>query len=256
MNQSTSSSANTGITRSGLGRNHALITPESHVPIQLPGWQNTDAIVLISPELGAKFSQYLVHAQAKARVVPVQPFDQWFVLVQQGSLELEFSGEQHSLGADDYCYLPAQLDWQMSSKSGAQFIVFAKPYVSLAGETPPAPFVNKLSAIPAEPFLGDEDALLQVLLPDELAFDWGINLFEFVPGGTLPQVENHFMEHGLYLLAGAGVYRLGDDWYPVQAGDSIWMGPYLLQWYAATGKTNSRYIYYKEMHRAPSSQPR
>jgi len=247
---------NTGITRSALGRNHALITPESHVPIQLPGWQNVDTIVLISPELGAKFSQYLVHAHAGASLQPVQADDQWFVLVQQGELGLSINDENHTLGEDDFCYLPAYADWRISSNKGAQFIVFAKPYVSLAGQSPPSVFVSTLSAVAAEPFLGDEGALLQVLLPDELAFDWGINLFEFVPGGTLPQVENHFMEHGLYLLAGEGVYRLGDNWYPVQAGDSIWMGPYLLQWYAATGKTNSRYIYYKEMHRAPSVVPR
>ena len=33
------------------------------------------------------------------------------------------------------------------------------------------------------------------------------------------------------------------------------MGPYLPQWFAATGKHNSRYIYYKEMNRAPIAAP-
>lgn len=34
--------------------------------------------------------------------------------------------------------------------------------------------------------------------------------------------------------------------YPVQAGDAIWMAPYVVQWYAALGTHNSRYILYKD----------
>ena len=51
----------TGATRSAIAADHALITPESHVPIAVPGWNGAETIVLISRELGAKFGQYLVH---------------------------------------------------------------------------------------------------------------------------------------------------------------------------------------------------
>ena len=34
--------------------------------------------------------------------------------------------------------------------------------------------------------------------------------------------------------------------YSVQAGDAIWMAPYVIQWYAALGNQNSRYILYKD----------
>lgn len=34
--------------------------------------------------------------------------------------------------------------------------------------------------------------------------------------------------------------------YPVQAGDAIWMAPYVVQWYAALGQKSSRYILYKD----------
>ena len=57
--------------------------------------------------------------------------------------------------------------------------------------------------------------------------------------------EVHYNQHGLLLLAGKGIYRLGDVWFPVQAGDVIWMAPYVPQWYAALGTTESRYIIYK-----------
>ncbi len=32
----------------------------------------------------------------------------------------------------------------------------------------------------------------------------------------------------------------------MQAGDAIWMAPYVVQWYAALGTQNSRYIIYKD----------
>ncbi len=47
-------------------------------------------------------------------------------------------------------------------------------------------------------------------------------------------------------VQGQGIYRLGDSWYPVQAGDVIWMAPYVPQWYAALGTERSRYILYKD----------
>jgi (S)-ureidoglycine aminohydrolase len=64
-------------------------------------------------------------------------------------------------------------------------------------------------------------------------------------------VEVHVMEHGLVMLDGMGVYRLGEDWYPVQEGDVIWMASYCPQWFVAMGKTPARYLYYKDVNRDP-----
>jgi (S)-ureidoglycine aminohydrolase len=71
----------------------------------------------------------------------------------------------------------------------------------------------------------------------------------FQPGATLPMVEVHVMEHGLLMLAGAGIYRLGNNWYSVAEGDFIWMAPYLPQWYGALGKTPTKYLIYKDWNR-------
>ena len=57
------------------------------------------------------------------------------------------------------------------------------------------------------------------------------------------------MEHGLLMLAGGGIYRLGDRWYPVTAGDFIWMAPYCPQWFGALGKTPAKYLIYKDWNR-------
>ena len=252
---STNQLSHTGISRTAVRRDHAVFTPESHVPVQFPGWDNAEVIVVVSHEMGAKFEQYIVSCMANAVLRPLRPNYELFVLVQSGSVTLKAGGDKHTVAANSYAYIPPGGDWQIDSAADASLLMFTKPYVelegALAGQAPPELFTKALAEVPAEPFLGDEGALLQVLLPDSLSYDWGINLFDFVPGGTLPNVESHFMEHGLFLLAGQGVYRLGDHWYPVAAGDCIWMGPYVPQWYVAAGKTHSRYLYYKEMNRPP-----
>jgi (S)-ureidoglycine aminohydrolase len=53
------------------------------------------------------------------------------------------------------------------------------------------------------------------------------------------------------MLAGQGVYRLADSWYPVQEGDVIWMASYCPQWFVAMGKEPARYLYYKDVNRIP-----
>ncbi len=243
--------SHTGITRSSVHVDHALITPESHVPLHLPAWQGVETVVLISAEMGAGFSQYLVTCGAGAQMTPLRPGEEYFLFVLEGTVAVGAGEHDWHLGGEEFAYLASDGDWQLSAAEGSRLLIFARTYAALAGVEAPQSLRGSLAEVAKEPFLGDEGALLQVLLPDDIAFDWGVNVFEFVPGGTLPQVESHFMEHGLYLLDGQGVYRLSDSWYPVQQGDAIWMGPYVLQWFAATGKSNSRYIYYKEMQRAP-----
>ena len=62
-----------------------------------------------------------------------------------------------------------------------------------------------------------DDPWLEVraLVPDDAAFDFRVNTMTYQPGASLPAVESHVMEHGLLMLEGGGIYRLGDAWYPV-----------------------------------------
>jgi (S)-ureidoglycine aminohydrolase len=41
----------------------------------------------------------------------------------------------------------------------------------------------------------------------------------------------------------------------VQAGDVIWMAPFVPQWYAALGKENTRYLLYKDVGVDPLVSP-
>jgi (S)-ureidoglycine aminohydrolase len=115
----------------------------------------------------------------------------------------------------------------------------------------PGVYSGDAANVEAPVFLGDPALRLQVLLPDHLSFDMAVNIFTYDPGGHLPFVETHVMEHGLTYLQGQGIYMLDHRWYPVKTGDSIWMAPYCQQWFSAMGKEEAVYIYYKNVNRSP-----
>jgi len=96
---------------------------------------------------------------------------------------------------------------------------------------------------------------VKCLLPDELQFDFAVNTMVYQPGAALSMVEMHVMEHGLLMLEGGGIYRLGEAWYPVTAGDFIWMAPWCPQWFGAIGKNPAKYLIYKDWNRHPLTSP-
>ena len=87
---------------------------------------------------------------------------------------------------------------------------------------------------------------LRKLLPDNSTYLFNVHVMDFQPGEHLVVHEVHYNSHGLVILQGQGVYRLGEEWHTVQAGDAIWMAPYVPQWYGALGRTATRYVIYKD----------
>ncbi|ONM57514.1 (S)-ureidoglycine aminohydrolase [Zea mays] len=87
-----------GFTRSVFKRDHALITPESHVFSPLPDWINTVGAYLISPAIGAHFIMYLANMQDGSKsALPPKDVER-FVFVLQGSISLTVgTGTIHSL---------------------------------------------------------------------------------------------------------------------------------------------------------------
>jgi (S)-ureidoglycine aminohydrolase len=239
-----------GHTRARVGARHALLTPNNHVASSVPGITGT-TVILINEALGAKFAQLLVTFQEGGRAVVPAGDGQTFGYVLGGGGALAVGKEKGKVGAGGFFYAPAGTAWSFTAPlAGTQLVLFKKSYILLAGAAVPRAFIGDAAKVPGTPFLGDPAANLQVLLPDDPAFDMAVNIFAYQPGGHLPYVEVHVMEHGLIMLGGQGVYRLEDSWYPVQAGDVIWMGPYCPQWFVAMGKTPARYLYYKDVNRA------
>ena len=242
-----------GHTRSVITNHYALFTPDGLVRAPLPGWPGAISCVVISPVLGARFAQLLIELDPDGVGVRTDPDDELLVFVRSGSAHLQIATESRELAAGGFAYIPPVQRYEIRSTTAASLLIFQRRYQPLAGYAPPAPRFGQEQEVVGVPFMGDEAALLKTLLPDEPAFDMAVNIFTFQPGATLPIVETHVMEHGLLLLEGQGIYRLGSDWYPVQAGDCIWMGSYCPQWFVATGKRPARYIYYKDVNRSPLS---
>jgi (S)-ureidoglycine aminohydrolase len=115
----------------------------------------------------------------------------------------------------------------------------------------PQSIVSNEDVVPSHPLAEDPALQVKCLLPDTMSFDFAVNSMVYQPGAALSMVEMHVMEHGLIMLEGGGIYRLGDSWYPVTAGDFIWMGPWCPQWFGALGKAPAKYLIYKDWNRHP-----
>ncbi len=240
---------NLGRTRSSQQPNHLLLTPDTFVLTTLPGMKKCSAIVHVSPALGAKFTQYTAEFESGGELGPT--LAQRFIFVISGSLKVEAEGKSRKLGPNGYAYFPEGSQHRVVATEMSRLAVVEKPYQPLASAKPPRVILSSEDAISSHP-LGD-DASLQVkcLLPDEMSFDFAVNTMVYQPGAALSMVEIHVMEHGLIMLEGGGIYRLGDSWYPVTAGDFIWMGPWCPQWFGAIGKVPAKYLIYKDWNRHP-----
>lgn len=240
-----------GQTRTRVAARHALIAPDGHVKSVVPGMTGAATIVLINPTMGARFAQVLVTFEAGGSAVLPANEVETAGYVESGGAILTVGGLKQKVAAGAFFYAPAGAAWSITApKKGTRVTLFQKKFEPLAGVAAPEAIIGDAAKVPGQPFLGDPDARLQVLLPDVPAFDLAMNIFTYQPGATLPFVETHVMEHGLLMLAGQGVYRLEDSWYPVAAGDVIWMASYCPQWFVAMGKTPASYLYYKDVNRA------
>jgi (S)-ureidoglycine aminohydrolase len=238
-----------GLTRSANRRDHLLQTPDTFVRAPLPGMTRGTAIVHAAPALGAGFTQYTAELEAGGTLGPTPV--QRFVYVIQGATELSIAKRKWKLKPGGYAFLPTGCAHFLKATKPSVLAVIEKPYAAIEGVDAPEPLVRHESEIATAPLGGDPDLQVAALLPDDPALDFAVNTMTYQPGAALSMVEIHVMEHGLLMLEGGGIYRLGDDWYPVRAGDFIWMAPYCPQWFGALGKAPAKYLIYKDWNRHP-----
>jgi (S)-ureidoglycine aminohydrolase len=240
---------NFGETRSSYQRTHLLQTPDTFIRTTLPGMKGTSAIVHAAPQIGAAFTQYTAEFEASGILGPTP--GQRFVYVLEGALKAEGNGGVKALMQGGYAYIPQGATHTITATEKTKAVVIEKKYVALADIPCGAAIFGDATTVASTPLMGDADLQVQSLLPDSLEYDFAVNVMSYKPGASLSMVEIHVMEHALLMLEGGGIYRLGDSWYPVTAGDFIWMAPYCPQWFGAIGKIRAKYLIYKDSNRHP-----
>jgi len=238
-----------GQTRSAHERNHLLLTPDTFIRTTLPGMSKALAVVHVSPALGAAFTQYTAECEPGGQLGPTSA--QRFLYVLEGLIELEASGKQQAVAPRGFAYIPEGLSHQVAAKAGSRVAVIEKSYRRLDSAAAPQLIVSSEDAVAPAALNDDPDLQVRCLLPDHPSYDFAVNIMSYQPGAALRMVEMHIMEHGLLMLEGGGIYRLGDSWYPTTAGDFIWMGPWCPQWFGAIGRKPAKYLIYKDSNRHP-----
>jgi (S)-ureidoglycine aminohydrolase len=226
-----------------------LLTADTFVRSPLPGMRGCTAIVHAGPALGAAFTEYTAEFEAGGELGGTSA--QRFLFVMEGSVSVEVTGKRTELGARGYVYFPEGAAHRVTATRVSRVAVIEKPYQALASVGVPGAIISHEDSVSPNPLNDDPDLQVKCLLPDELSFDFAVNTMVYQPGAALSMVEMHVMEHGLIMLEGGGIYRLGDAWYPVTAGDFIWMGPWCPQWFGAIGKAPAKYLIYKDWNRHP-----
>jgi (S)-ureidoglycine aminohydrolase len=233
------------------------------VTSRLPLWDDTRAWILARPMTGfaETFAQYAMEVApggGSDRPEP-EPGAEAALFVLDGDLTLSIGRQDHRLSAGGFAYVPPETDWRVRNTSNqpVRFMWIRKAYEPVSGLPYPDPIVTHEQEVEAVAMPDTEGAwaTTRFVDPNDLRHDMHVNIVTFAPGGVIPFMETHVMEHGLYVLEGKGIYRLNDRWVEVEAGDFLWLRAFCPQACYAGGPERFRYLLYKDVNRHPRLRP-
>ena len=231
--------------RSALRATHLLHTPESFVRTPMPGLVGGQAIIHADPSLGANFLWYTAEL-APGGALPTSANSR-LLYVLSGKI---VNGRAPSVGPDTFAYSLPAVPYSVTAVTAARVIVIEKAYEPLHGVAQIQTFAAREADLVGGTLAGTDIAVRMLIPPDDPQYDFAVNTMTYPPHAALAQVEVHYMEHGLLMLEGSGLYVLDGCEYQVQAGDFIWMKAYCPQWFQA-GAHGAKYLIYKNFNRAP-----
>lgn len=230
---------------------------------QLPFWDRTRLWVLARPLSGfaETFSQYIMEVLpgGGSDQPESDPQAEGVLFVVEGAITLTINDAVHVMEPGGYAYLPAGCTWTLHNHAGpvARFHWIRKAYEPVPGLPAPDPVVTNENDITPSPMPDTEGrwATTRFVDPTDLRHDMHVTIVTFQPGGVIPFLETHVMEHGLYVLEGKAVYRLNQDWVEVEAGDFMWLRAFCPQACYAGGPGPFRYLLYKDVNRHMALHP-
>ena len=136
----------------------------------------------------------------------------------------------------------------------ATLYVYRRRYEPVAGHSAHT-VVGNANDLEWMSYEGMENCYVQDFLPSahDIGFDMNMHILKFHIGASHGYIETHVQQHGMYFLSGKSMYRLGDDWVPLQKGDYCFMDAYVPQACYAIGDEGREeelvYIYSKDCNR-------
>lgn len=234
----------------------AILPHDGLVENSIPGFEDTQISILASPRLGASFSDFIAKFNPGAKNTYGFGGEgiEVFVYIINGELLVKDEEKTYTLTSGGYAYFPAgsKMYFENMSNEVVEAFLYQRKYISLEGHKAHKVIGNSNDMEPIE-YEGMQDVLLWNLLPtDDLGFDMNMHILEFKPAASHGYVETHYQEHGAYITSGKGMYNLDNQWYPVEKGDYIFMGPYVPQAaYAVDRNESLTYVYSKDANRNP-----
>jgi (S)-ureidoglycine aminohydrolase len=229
------------------------------VTSNLPFWDKTRAWIIARPMSGfaETFAQYIVEVSPGGGSTQPEPDAnaEAVLFVVSGEIELELDGSKHEMEEGGYAFIPPRAKWSVKNTSDATatFHWVRKSYEAVDGIGLPEAFVtNDKDETPvAMPDTKGAWSTTRFADPEDMRHDMHVNIVTFKPGGIIPFMETHVMEHGLYVLQGKAAYKLNNDWVEVEAGDFMWLRAFCPQACYAAGTEDFRYLLYKDVNRHP-----
>ncbi len=223
----------------------------------LPHWTDTRLWVLARPMSGfsTTFSHYLMDVAEGGGSTRPEPDEraQTVLFLVEGKATLRIDGVRHALKAGSYAWIAPGASWSFGNtgKGPCRFHWIRKRFAVCEGLEAPTSFVTSESdaQVVSMPDTDDRWTTTRFVDPTDMRHDMHVNIVSFEPGATIPFMETHVMEHGLYMLEGKAVYRLNRDWVEVEAGDFLWLRAFCPQACYAGGPGRFRYLLYKDVNR-------
>ena len=222
-----------------------------------PRWHGTRAWVLARPLSGFSqtFSQSVLEISAGGG--SEEPEDdknvECVLFVVNGELDITVENTSHRIIPGSYVYVPPGMDWGIKniSEQSAHVHWIRKIYQTVVGLDAPNFFVKNDKDVEQikMPLSNGVWSTTRFVDPLDMRHDMHVNIVNIAPGGSIPFMETHVKEHGIYVLQGKGVYRLNQDWVEVEAGDFLWLRAFCPQACYAGGPEEFRYLLYKDVNR-------
>ncbi|MCM2293179.1 bifunctional allantoicase/(S)-ureidoglycine aminohydrolase [Allorhizobium sp. BGMRC 0089] len=222
-----------------------------------PHWHKTRGWIIARPLSGfaESFSHYIMEIEAGGGSTQPEPDPraQAGLFVVDGHMTLTVNESRYELRPGSFAFIPAGAKWTIGNDNSqpAKFHWIRKAFEPVEGLDPPPALVTHEDAHPITmmPDTNGAWGTTRFIDPTDIRYDFHLNIVTFEPGGVIPFMETHVMEHGLYVLEGRAVYRLNEDWVEVEAGDYMWLRAFCPQACYAGGPGRFRYLIYKDVNR-------